>query len=151
MIIDNQAYFSNPQTVTTGTDTGLTSTNVYDLGLAGREVGVGESLFIVVIVTTAFTSSGSDDDLAVNLITDDNESMSSATYVQELAVIPRISAVGVKVVGRIAPAPGVALERYIALQYKSKGDGALTAGAVKAFLVEAEDVVKSYANGYKIS
>ena len=151
MILDGQAAFSNPQTVTTGTDTGLKSTNVYDLGLAGREVGPGKPLYVVVEVTTTFTSSGSDDDLAVNLITDDNESMTTPTQVQELAVIPRISAAGAVVVGVIAPKPGVALERYIALQYKSKGDGALTAGAVKAFLTETPDAYKAYAKGYTIS
>jgi hypothetical protein len=152
MIMDNQAYFSDPQTVTTGTDTGLTSEHVYDLGLAAREVGPGAPLFVVVIVTTAFTSSGNNESLHVNLITDDNESMSSATEVQRLATIPAASAAGTKVVGVIAPAPGVALERYIALQYKTGGDGtALTAGAVKAFITSNPDVYKSYASGYEVS
>ncbi len=151
MIMDKEAYFSDPQTVTTGTDTGLVSEHTYDLGLAGREVGVGRPLYICAEVTTAFTSAGSDDDLAINLITDDDPALGSPTYVQELAVIPRISAIGVRVVGVIAPAAGAALERYIGLQYKSKGDGALTAGAVKAFLTLDPDVAKSYAKGYTIS
>ncbi len=150
MIMDKEAYFSDPQTVTTGTDTGLVSEHTYDLGLAGREIGAGKPLFVVVVVTTAFTSSGSDDDLAVNLITDSDVALGSPTVVQRLCVIPRISAAGTKVVGVIAPKPGVALERYIGLQYLSVGDGALTAGAVKAFLCEAADVQNYYANAYTV-
>jgi hypothetical protein len=152
MIIDTFALFSNPQTVTTGTDSGLLSTSSYDLGLAGREIGVGQPLYVVVIVTTAFTSGGSDDDLEVQLATDDNAAMSSATIVQKLGTLPRISDAGTKMVGVIAPAAGYALERYIALVYQSVGGaGALTAGAVKAFLTQTPDAFKAYAKGYVIS
>ena len=152
MIMDKEVYFSDPQTVTTGTDSGLVSEHTYDLGLEARNVGIGHKpLYVVIIVTTAFTSSGSDDDLAVNLITDDAADLSSPVVVQRLAVIPRASAAGTKVVGVIAPLPGYALLRYLGLQYLSIGDGALTAGAVKAFLTESPDAFVAYASGFEIA
>lgn len=153
MIFDKEVFFSDPQTVTTGTDTGLTSEHVYDLGVAGREVAVGEPLYIRVQVTTAFTSSGSNEPLAVYLLTDDNASMSSATVVDKLCTLPAVAAVGDYMVGVIAPKAIASLERYIALQYKTEGDGtALTAGAVKAFLtVDRGDRYVTYADNITIT
>lgn len=154
MIFDKEAYFSDPQTVTTGTDTGLTSEHVYDLGVAGREIGVGlPPLYVVVIVTTAFTSAGNNEPLAVYLLTDDNASMSSATAVDRLGVLPAAAAVGTFIVGAISPKGTTnAMERYIALQYKTEGDGtALTAGAVKAFLTLDPDRYVTYADAITVT
>lgn len=148
MIFDKEVYFSDPQTVTTGTDTGLVSEHTYDLGTA-RDVGNGKPLYVVVVVTTTFTSAGSDDPLAVDLITDGDEALGSPTVLQRLLTLPAVAAAGTKKVGVIAP--GHSYERYIGLRYISTGDGALTAGAVKAFLTESPDVYTTYPDAVTIN
>jgi hypothetical protein len=142
MILDAQAKFSDPQTVTTGTDTGLVSEHTLDLGLAGRDIGTGKPLYVVATVTTAFTSAGSDDPLAVKLITDGDAALGSPTVLQTLFTFPAVSAAGTQLVGVIAP--GHTYERYIGLQYISTGDGALTAGAVEAYLTETPPPTQAY-------
>lgn len=148
MYIDKEAYFSDPQTVTTGTDTGLVSEHTYDLGVA-RDIGNGEPVYVVGIVTTAFTSSGSNDPLAVRLITDGDVALGSPTVLQTLFTFPAIAAAGTKKVGIIAP--GHSYERYIGLSYLSTGDGALTAGAVKCFITSNPDVYVAHADAINIA
>lgn len=148
MIFDKEAYFSDPQTVTTGTDTGLVSEHTYDLGVA-RDVGNGKPLYVCGVVTTAFTSTGSNDPLDVQLITDGDAALGSATVLQTLFTFPAVAAAGTKKFGVIAP--GHTYERYIGLQYISTGDGALTAGAVKCFITDNSDLATAYADNITIS
>jgi hypothetical protein len=56
-------------------------------------------------------------------------------------------------IGVISPKGIAAFERYIALQYKTEGDGtALTAGAVKAFITaDPPDRYVTYADNITIS
>jgi hypothetical protein len=144
MILDAENRFSNAQALTATAN----SDNVLDLGLAGRDIGAGEVLYIVVVVTTAFTDSGSDSTITVTLVTDDNSSLSSVATLATLGVFPALSAVGARIVYAIPP--GLAFERYIALAYTATG-GSLTTGAVTAVITKDVDAYKSYAANYNIA
>ena len=74
MIIDYNLQFSDAQSLTAD----AASTNVIDLG-ADRDIGVGEELKIV--VTNDVAMGGTSPTMAVLVLTDDNESFSSATTV----------------------------------------------------------------------
>jgi len=148
MILDAEAKFSDPQTVTTGTDTGLVSEHTIDLGVA-RDIGNGKPLYVVAVVTTAFTSTGSDDPLAVDLITDGDATLGSATVLQRMFTIPAVAAIGSKHYGIIAP--GHSYERYLGVRYISTGDGALTAGAVECYIAESPDKAAYYASGFSVA
>ncbi len=149
MILDEAAKFSDAQTVTTNTDTGLVSEHTIDLGDA-RDIGNGKPLYVRVNVETAFTSAGSNETLEVYLITDGDSALGSATTLQLLGTLPAVAAIGTKMIGVIAP--GHTYERYIGLMYKTGGDGtALTAGVVSAYLVESPDLYVSHADAITIS
>lgn len=149
MLLDAQNLFSDAQSVTTGSENGVTSTNVLDLGAitGGRNVGTGERLYIGVIIDTAMTSSGSDDVCAVDLITDDNAGMNSPTVVARLGTFPAVSAAGTKIIQAL---PQYDYERYIALRYTAIS-GPLTAGAFTAFLTHDPDLQHNYPKNYTIS
>jgi hypothetical protein len=147
MILDAENLFSDVQDVSTGSENGILSENTLDLGVAGRNIGSGESLWIVVVVDTTFTSSGSDDTLAVDLVTDDNPGLNSPTVVQRLGVFPAVSAAGTAIKARV---PYGTYERYIGLLYTA-ATGALTAGVVTAAITKDIDSYKSYADAITIS
>lgn len=145
MYVDAQALFSNAQTVTTGSENGVISTNVVDLGVA-RDIGTGEEMYVVVNVVTATTGAG--DTCLVELVTDDNAEMTSPTVVERIGSFGANSAAGSRIIAKINPAT---FERYIAVRYTADGSGALETGAFDAFLTKDVDSLKTYAKGYTIS
>jgi hypothetical protein len=148
MLLDAANLFSDAQVVTTGSENGVISTSSIDLGAAAVNIGAGERLWVVISIDTAMTSGSSDDTLTVDLVTDDNAGINSATLIQTLGVFPAVSAAGTRI---IAPVPfNAAYERYIALRYTA-ATGALTAGAFTAFITKDIDSYKSYPKGYTIS
>ena len=153
MYIDTENRFSNAQTTTTSTGSGSTpgllSTNIIDLTAATTYLGTGENLYIVAQVTTAFTSSGSNDALDVNLYTDGDVAFGSPTFVQRLGTFPAVAPIGSTIIARIAP--DRAMERYIGLYYISQTTDPLTAGAVTAFITHDIDAYRAYAVGGTIS
>lgn len=144
MILDAQALFSDSQALTAT----AVSTNAYNLKKVSQDVGTGERLYLYVTVVTAFTDSGSDSTVAVTLVTDDNDALSSATAVQTLGTFAALSAVGSKLVVPIAS--NLTLEQYIGLNY-TLANGNLTTGAVTAGIVTEADLYKVYPKGYTIS
>lgn len=146
MKVDAQNRFSDAQTVTTGSENGVASTNVIDLGVA-RDIGAGKDIYLVVQVDTALTGAG--DTCKVELRTDDNSGMNSATVIQTVGTFPANSAAGTRLVQKLQP--GAAYERYIDLLYTAAGSGALESGAFTAFLTDSVDTLKVYAKGYTIS
>ena len=147
MICDRENQFSDAQVVTTGSENGILSTDKMDLGVA-RNIGAGEELWIVVIVDTTFTSSGSDDTLAVDLVTDDNPGLNSPTVIQRLGTFPAVSAAGTAIKARVPYSADY--ERYICLKYTA-ATGPLTAGAVTAVMTKNIDAFKAYADAITIS
>jgi len=143
MIMDKENQFSAAQAITAAAN----STNVIDSSAAGEDLGAGENLFIVAVVTTAFTDAGSDSTLNVSLQTDDNSAMASPTVIQDLFTFPALSPVGTKKIARIQPAT---FERYVGLVY-TPANGNLTAGAVSAMIVKDADIQKFYPDAINIA
>lgn len=145
MIIDALNLFSNAQTFTTGSENGIVSTSSIDLGIAARDIGAGENLYIVVQVATTFVGTNPNA-TTVELLTDDNDGINSGTSIQTLGVIATNSVAGTRIIARIQPGT---FQRYIALQYTAAN--ALSAGAITAFVAKEADVQSYNANGFTIA
>jgi hypothetical protein len=143
MLMDIQNRFSNAQAITGSAG----STDIVDLGTDGRNIGVGEELYLVAIVTTAFTDSGSDSTVTVNLETDDNPSMSSPTTILNAGTFAALSAVGSRLIVRL---PVAAYERYLGVRY-TVANGNLTTGGITTFLTKNIDAYTNYQNNYQFT
>lgn len=139
MIMDKQNLFSDAQAVTATAG----STNVMDLGIAGRNIGVGEQLYLVCIVDVTLDDTGDDSTITVTLETDDNESMSSPATIMTLGTFAANAAAGSRLV---APLPVTdSYQRYLGVRYTA-ANGNLSAGAFTSFLTKDIDAYKSYAD-----
>ena len=125
MILDKEGLFSDAQAVTAT----AASTNIIDLGDA-KDRGVGEPVYLYVIVDTAAASAGSST-VVFTLQTDDNAAFSSATALHATAAIPKATLVAGYEVLKIA-IPSTT-ERYIRMYY-TVAVADLTAGAFTAGL-----------------
>ena len=141
---DAQNYYSFAQAVTAA----AVSTNVLNHRQAGRDIGVGEPLYIVSVVKTAFTDAGSDSSLDVNLQTDDDELFGSLTAVRTLFSFPALAAVGTVRIARIQPDD--INEIYSRLQYAPQ-NGDLTTGAVESFITHDINRWKAFPDAIVIS
>ena len=123
MIFDNTNKFSSSQAVTVT----AASTNVIDLGVSGRDIGLGELVPLWIGVDADFATLTS---LTVSVQTDDAENFGSAVTVVSTGAV----AVADLVNGyqfAIANIPNNVLGRYIRLNYTVAGTTA-TAGSVTA-------------------
>lgn len=152
MYVDAENRFSNAQTVTTGSGSGsapgVVSTNILNLGTE-RRPGTGQPVYIVVIVTTALESSGSNDAMDINLYSDSDSAWGSATFRQRVGTLPAVSAAGTVIIGTINP--GILNEQYIGLYYISQTSDAFTAAGITSFLALDVDAWVAYAKGYTIA
>lgn len=140
MYIDAQNLFSQDQAVTTGA---TASTNIIDLG-AARDIGVGEALWLHILVTEAVTSGGAGT-VAFSLQTDDNSSFSSATTLFTTTAIAKTTMVaGYQAVRVRIP---IGTERYLRVVY-TVATADLTAGKFTAFLTINVQANTAYASGY---
>lgn len=144
MIHDALLLFSDAQAVTAA----AASTSYVDLG-AVRDIGAGEPLYIMVTIDVAFTDSGSDSTLTVDLYGD-----SSTTFTPDgtttLFTIPALAAAGAAYIARLSPSAAALQYRYIELYY-TPNNGNLSAGTVTAFMCHDIQRYVSYAKGYTIS
>lgn len=123
------------------------STNLIDLG-AIRNMGVGEDIYFVIQVDTAFTDGSSNSTMAITLETDDNASFSSATTAQTIGTFAALTAAGTRLVAKLQP--DAINERYLRVKY-TVANGDLTTGAFTAFLTNNIQAYTSYADGITIS
>lgn len=144
MITDSLAYFSSAQAITAAAG----STNTLDLG-AVRDIGEGEDLYVVAVVTTAFTDSSSDSTLTVSLEGDSTTSF-TPDGTRDLFVIAALSAAGTTYFAKIAPGSEGTQFQYIRLKY-TPNNGNLTTGSVTAFVTKDIAKYKAYAKNYTIS
>lgn len=109
-------------------------------------VGVGEGqLYLVVTVDTTATSGGAAT-LTIDLVTDDNSSLSSPAVLASSAAVPVASLTqGAKVIVLALPISD-SYERYIGIQQRT-GVAAFTAGKINAFLTTTPPARRSYADG----
>lgn len=145
MILDERNEFCDATALNTGAAGSYLIGDVIDLGAStpGRDLGGDQALYLVVQVDTAATSGGSAT-LQVNLVTDDNASLSSPTTLVSSAAIPVASLTAGRVVMAVQlPMEGTAYERYIGIQQVT-GTAAFTAGKVNAFLTEDVARWKAY-------
>ncbi len=146
MIIDAANLFDDAHAVAAGSENGVYSTYSVNLKATANNIGVGENLYVVVILDAATTGAG--DTLNVYLVTDDNAGLNSPTVVQKLGTFAANSAIGSKLIARISPAT---LEQYIGLKYYAEGSGAIDTGTVTAMIVHDVDAVTYYADNITIS
>ncbi len=123
MILDSTLKFSADQAVT---DTAV-STNVIDLGVSGRDIGIGETVPLRVSVTESFATLTS---LTVSVETSDTENFASSDVVIQTGAVPVASLVN-GYVFNINEVPKGVVGRYMRLNYTVAGTTA-TAGAITA-------------------
>ena len=146
MLFDKQNMFSEDQAITAS----AASTNLFDLGLDARRIGVGTTMYLAVIVTEAFTDSGSDSTVTPSLQTDDNEAFGSATTIRTFDTIAATTAAGTLFVYSLDPKPLNTYERYIRLYY-TVANGNLTTGQISAGLLEQAQLNSLYASGFTVA
>jgi hypothetical protein len=142
MFIDGDLLFSDAQALTAT----AASTNYIDVG-AARDLGVGQELYIVVIVDTAFTDASSDSTITVSIETDDEVTFTGPAATHTLGILAALSAAGTKKVYRIGP--DMLNYRYAQLKYTTT-NGSLTTGAVTAFITTAVDKWAAFADARAI-
>lgn len=142
MILDNTLVFSDAQAVTAT----AASTNLVDFG-AVRNMGVGENLYVVVLLDVAMTDSGSDSTITVALEGDSTTTV-TPDYTRNLFTFSAVSAAGTMKIARLSPAD-VALQ-YLQLKYTT-ANGDLTTGSFTAFITHDIQAYNSYADGITIS
>lgn len=132
MILDERTEFCDATALNTGAAGSYLIGDVLDTSVA-RDLGGDKALYLVVTVDTTATSGGSAT-LQVNLVTDDNASLSSPTTVVSSAAVAVASlTAGTTVMAVQIPMEGTAYERYLGIQQVT-GTAAFTAGKVNAFL-----------------
>ena len=132
MIMDERTEFADATALNTGAPGSYLIGDVVDLSNV-RDIGSGQPIYLVVMVATTATSGGSAT-LTVQLVTDDNASLSSPTVVAQSAVWDVADLTAGTIVWMVPlPHEGVAYERYIGIRQVT-GTAAFTAGALNAFL-----------------
>jgi hypothetical protein len=122
--------------------------DVIDLGLTGRNPGVGEPLCLVIQVTTAFDSAGDALIAQFILVSDAQAAIAVDGSATEHVATPLIAqatwAAGYTVV--LALPQGAAYERYLGL-IQNATVAAASAGAVNAFITADVAQWKAFARG----
>lgn len=146
MIFDKQLIFSEGQVITAT----AASTNSINL-LSVRNVGVGEELYLVFIVTAAFTDSGSDSTVTPSLQTDDNSGFTSAATARTYDVLAALTPINTKRVYKLEPYNDAGYyEQYAQIMY-TVANGNLTTGAITAFITKDVQLWKTYASGFTVN
>lgn len=144
MILDAQLQFSDSQAVTAA----AASTNYVDLGVA-RDIGTGESLYVVVVCEVAMTDASSDSTLDVILYGDSTTTFTPDAQ-QTLFTFPAASAAGTVKIAKLDPGSAPLAYQYIELYY-SPTNGNLSTGTFSAYLTTNIDKYTSYADAITIS
>lgn len=137
MILDKNMQFCAGQdftdTATAGTEN---CTDVLNLGDDPVDLGSGRELFLVVIVTTAFTSGGTPA-ITFQLVSDDTDTLpadgSETPHIVAGPFTKGQLTQGAVPICQALPAEGLPYEQYLGMQVKW-ASAALTAGSISAFL-----------------
>lgn len=147
MIVDKLLTFADDVALNTGAAGSYIIGDQIDLQVA-RNIGVGVGagqLYLVVKVATTATSGGSATG-QINLVTDDNASLSSPTVIASTPAMPVAQMTKGKVLAVFALPVSDAYERYIGIQQVT-GTAAFTAGAIDAFLTNTPPAYRAYPDG----
>jgi hypothetical protein len=135
MILDTQNLFSDSQAITVTAD----STNVIDLGVAGRDIGVDAEFDLLIEVPVAFTAAGAAT-MSIALVTDDDVAFGAAVTLFTTGVLGK-AAFPAGTVFKYRLSPGV--KRYLKLVY-TVATGPMTAGKVTSGFVHGLQAWKAY-------
>lgn len=145
-MMDAQLLFSSAQDITASAE----STNYVDSGVV-RNLGAGEKLSLVFVVTTAFTDGSSNSTVTPSLQTDDNTSFGSPATVRTYDVFAALTAAKTTRVYDLSPFTAAGTyERYIRIYY-TVANGDLSTGAFTTFLTMDAQLFRVYASGFSIS
>ena len=128
MIYDSLGYLSQAQAVTASAE----STYYVDLGVAGRDIGPGEQLYVVVCIQTEMDSAGEAATLTIAVRTDTEVTFTGATTL----LSTRAYAESTLTAGRapiVIPIPMGDAERYLQVYY-TVGTENFTTGNIDAFI-----------------
>ncbi len=126
------------------------SDDIIDWSSVGRDIGTGETLYIVAVVTTAFTDAGSDSTMTLVLETDALEAFGSATTAQTIGTFAALSAVGSRLAVKLDPGVLASTEQFMRIGYTVAG-GDLTTGAFTTYITHNIESWKAYPDGYTIT
>lgn len=143
MLLDKNLEFGDAFDVTETTGTYLFTSQI-DLGLAGRNPGQGQPLYLIIIVNTAIV--GASSTTQFRLASDSTASIhatnSTEHFLSEQFTPAQLTQGAIPVMAGV-PAEGLVYERYLGLQAIIAG-ATITAGAVSAFLTFDPHGWKSY-------
>lgn len=118
-ILDNLLYFANNFDLDQEAGSYL-FTNQIDLGLAARDIGIGNPLFLNMVVTEAFTDGGDSATLTLQVRSDDSASIHASTssvHFQSKAFLKEELTLGTKMSFILPPmGDNEPYERYLGLQ-----------------------------------
>ena len=144
MILDDKLEFCDATSLNTGAAATYNIGDVIDLGVA-RDVGNGESIYLVISVDTGITTAGSAGTVQFQLVSDGTDTIAT-NGTQSLHAASKAwttgstaIAAGTVLFAAELPMEGTVYERYLAVQQVT-GTTALNAGKVNAFLTK--DVAK---------
>ena len=118
------------------------STDTIDL-LQARDIGEGESLYMVFTVVQAFNNLTS---LAMQVVTDDNSGISSPTVIGSTTVALAGLTAGAQFVVPIPPQVASLGERYLAAYYDVTGTAPSTGSILAQIVTDIQDGRKFYAS-----
>jgi hypothetical protein len=147
MYLDNLAEFADATAVGTPNNSTVNVGDVIDTGAVARDLGVPDRLYLVIQVTTAFTSGGSAV-VRFKLVSDaveppETDGTATEHFTSNDFAVAALTA-GNNVVIVSLPLEGPAYERYLGVQVQETAGQALTAGAINAFLTPDPRAYKAY-------
>lgn len=146
MYQDALTTFSLAQAVTSAAG----STDYYNQGVSGgNDLGTGEELYVVVVVTTALTDAGSNAGTVVALEGDSSTTF-SPDATRDLFTFPQAAAAGTVKYARLQPGGGPEGYQYLRLKY-TPTTANLTGGAFTAFITKDISKYTAYADNVTIS
>lgn len=149
MIIDKRLEFCDATALNTGAAGTYLLGNQVDLSVV-RDVGVGDSLYLVIAATTGITTAGSAGTVSFVLASDDSASISTTTSTRHATSAAWVTgstaiAAGTVLFAIELPMQGTVYERYLGI-LQITGTTALNAGAIDAFLTNDVSAWKPYAD-----
>lgn len=134
MIMDERTEFLDATALNTGAAGTYLIGDVYDTGVQNQDIGLGQQIFLNILVDTAVTSAGAAT-VQFKLVSDAQAAIAtdgSATEHIITTAIPKATLIAGYRVITVALPQGT-YERYLGI-LQVTGTAALTAGAVSAFL-----------------
>lgn len=148
MILDENLEFADAASVGTPNNSTVNVGSAIDLGIAGRDVGNGQPLYLVIQVTTTIGSAGAA--IVEFVLASDDVATLAVDGTQTIHYRSDYFAVAALVAGfeLVVPLPSgdPEYERFLGFQVRETGAQALNAGAVNAFLTYDAHGWKGYAD-----